>query len=206
VPLEDWEKDLVWKPLSFLGTIVTMLILGSLCYMIAMLLDVFIAEQGIGNSVLTGYMSIITATVGFVGNMSAPQVLTRVKRKSFFVAAFSGIWVVSFLLFSICRSVVVLAVANALSMYANTWAGLYFTMYAARGIPRKQRPMCIAIVKNMSYVNTAICTYIPMAMTTLFGTKTLAQCCALSAMIQFAFAAMFICLGIFSKKKAYSYT
>ena len=81
--LEEWEKRLVWKPLPFVGILGAMLVLGSLCYMIAMLLDLFIAEQGIGNSIITGYMSIITAAVGFIGNMSAPAVLTRIKRKSF---------------------------------------------------------------------------------------------------------------------------
>lgn len=199
LPEEPWESNLRWHPLRFIGAILVLNIVQTISYALAILLDVYVAERGIGNSVVTGNMSIIVLVVGSIANLVAGSLLARFRKKHLFVVLFSILLTASCLIMTICRSVALLAVACSLNVIGQGFFIVYFDVYTARSVPRKQRTICLAVMTQMTYVDAILCAYVPNITAKLAGTQTLAESYGVCAIVMAVIGLIY--LGLTAAKR-----
>lgn len=198
-PEEPWEKDLKWRPMRFIGAMIALNVMQTISYAMAMLMDVFVAEQNIGNSVVTGNMSIVVLVVSTVANLIAGSVLARTRKKHMFAFLCSVLLATGAFLYAVCNSVFILAVANGINVLSQCFALIYFEIYTVRSVPRKQRTICLSIMTQTTYVDAVLCTYVPDMTRALFGTETLAQCFGVCGVCMVFFCMMYLFFAIRGK-------
>ena len=199
------QSNVSFKPFIFALIVLVYICAQSINYSIAMLQDVYIFEQNIGNSVLTGYMSLVTLVTGITSDLSTISILPRFKKKQLFATLYLLIMASAFVIFSVNHGVIGMIIATILNYISNTWMNIYFKMYAARSIPRNRQALCIGILSQVAYISTALCTLIPSVTAYLFKTETIAQCCGICAIILTVFAAIFAVAAMTAKKADYQY-
>ena len=199
------NEEVNWYPGRFVFAMITLGFLQTFCYTIEMLLDVYIAEQEIGNSIVTGYMGFISGGFGAVGNLTAAFLMVKFRRKKLFVAMCAAWFAITFFMYANCHSVPLLVLCLAMTLIAQFWIIIYFNVYTANSVPAKYRGFCIAIVTNMVYIDAFICTYIPTIASKLFGTKTIAETCFVIGIRDVVIMVIYVILSFVRKQKPYSY-
>jgi MFS family permease len=200
-PLEDWEKNLRWRPGAFLLTMLAFAVINILTLVIVVLMDVYVSEQGIGNSVQTGYLSSLWTLFGLVGSMTATEVMLRFRNRKLYAALFCAASSLVLLTYSLAHSFALAAAATAVKAVMDGWFFIYYNLYTARTVPRRQRGVCLAIFMTLQYADSAAAPYVPALVGKLTGSGTVAASCLFAAAVTGAMAVIYLGVGIVNRKK-----
>jgi len=199
-PLEDWEKNLRWRPGAFLLTMLAFAVINILTLVIVVLMDIYVSQQGIGNSVQTGYLSSLWTLFGLVGSMTATTVMLRFRNRKLYAALFCAASALDLLAYSLAHSFALAAAATAVKAVMDGWFFIYYNMYAARTVPRRQRGVCLAVFMTLQYADSAAAPYVPAMVGRLTGDGTVAAACLFAAAVIGVMAGLYLVIGIVNRK------
>ena len=199
-PLEDWEKDLRWRPGAFLLTMLAFAVINILTLVIVVLMDVYVSQQGIGNSVQTGYLSSLWTLFGLVGSMTATTVMLRFRNRKLYAALFCAVSALVLLAYSLAHSFALAAAATAVKAVMDGWFFIYYNLYTARTVPRRQRGVCLAVFMTLQYADSAAAPYVPAMVGRLTGDGTVAAACLFAAAVIGVMAGLYLVIGIVNRK------
>lgn len=146
---------------------VALLIMGSCGCQIYFLMDLYVAERGLGTSVLSGTMtSVITFTAVLTCVIFAR--VCHVMKKYSIVLMF-GLSATSLLIFSLADSSVVLLVGGICAGVGQGAANVYFTLHIGNIAPPKAVETAISLMTAMQYGYMFLGPYLPTIVRKIIG-------------------------------------
>lgn len=145
--------------LKVFGSILLLLVLGSCGCQIYFLIDLFVAERGIGNSVLSGSITSISTAVTILTCIIFTKIYTRLKK--YIIPLMSFVSALSLLFFALGSNWFVMLVASVFTGFAIGLSNVYFPLYISETVPVDKVEGYLSIQTAVMYIYMFIGPYVP---------------------------------------------
>lgn len=160
VAKSDKPKEKInWNPLPVIIAISIYLIINSLAVIPYFMLDLYVSENLLGNSVLTGTLSTVVNLVALGFSVIFSKVYMKTKRIMPFV--FSVILSLVFIFLFLTRSVPVVFICLALQGVMSTTVYLYYQCVIAQKTPSSKLGFYMGLYMVAQYLGPVIGPYLP---------------------------------------------
>ena len=164
-------------------------------YMPSFLIDLIVAEKGLGNSVVSGWLNSALTFSGIVSYAISSQVLTKMKIKNFGIATFACIAGTLFI-YAFTNNVFLLAFAQFCNGFFGSWLFLEYQMIISKLSVNRSDGFLMSVCTSSVYINSYIATYVPTVFSKIFGDMTISHAAAVAGIFVIGFCAVFIVLSI----------
>lgn len=198
--IQDWERDLVFRPWDYLFTSLCLLLMYCIQALFMYMCDVYIDEKGFGGSVVTGYLSSGMMIASFVSSLLAAPVLERYHNKSYYVMTIALVCAGTWLFYYFCENVTALFIVTILSCLVQNWMMIYWSLYVSRTVPKKQRGICISIYTALTYLGASLSPYLLNLWEGLFHDGTVTGSCLYGGYLFLIIGGLYFLRGLRSRR------